>query len=72
VTPISGGIRFFDDLRGESPAVQEAIGQMVQELKVERAEEESRLAEAKARAVAAVESVITDNQGSDSGSRLAG
>jgi hypothetical protein len=70
VTSTSGGIRFFDDISGESPAVREAIGRMVQELKVERAEEESRLAEAKARAVAAVENAIADNQGSDS--RLAG
>jgi hypothetical protein len=45
---------------------------MVQELKVERAEEESRLAKAKARAVAAVESAIADHQESESGSRLAG
>jgi hypothetical protein len=70
VTSTSAGIRFFDDISGESSAVQEAIGRMVQELKVERAEEESRLAEAKARAVAAVENAIADHH--ESGSRLAG
>ena len=43
----TSGIRFFDDISGESAAVQEAIGWMVQELKVERADDESRLAEAK-------------------------
>ncbi len=70
VTATSAGIRFFDDISGESAAVQEAIGRMVQELRVERAEEESRLAEAKARAVAAVENAIADHQ--ESSSRLAG
>ena len=70
MTPTSAGIRFFDDISGESPAVQEAVSRMMQEMKVERAEEEARLAEAKARAVAAVENAIAGSQ--ESGSRLAG
>jgi hypothetical protein len=70
VTSTSSGIRFFDDISDESPAVQEAVGRMLQEMKAERAEEEARVAEAKALAVAAVENAMAGHQ--ESGSRLAG
>ena len=65
----SSGIRFFDDITAEPPTVQEAISQMIADLKVEREEDERRLAAAKASAVDAVESAIAAHQ--DPPSRLA-
>ena len=70
VTSTSSGVRFIDDVSSESAGVQEAVSRMIAEMKAERAEEDAQLAEAKARAVAAVEEAIAHQD--DPGSRLAG
>jgi hypothetical protein len=51
-------IRFITDLASEAPALQDAVQQMMYDLSSDRVEEEARLADIKARAVAAVEHAI--------------
>jgi hypothetical protein len=64
-------IRFITDVESESPAVQEAVQRMMQELRDDRVEEEARLATVKAQAVAAVEHAIDAAGHTEPGTRLA-
>ena len=65
------GIRFIDDLSSESPAVQQAVAAMIDEMEAERLQEEFDEAEAKAAAIAAVESAMAAASRLGRASRLA-